>query len=100
MEKRKALALRKYDSEAASRPGYSLDAKLVWRSAPVLAVAAAALLIGGHFLSRRRGLDSSLLHLSLEALIQYCVILNHSISVQVSGWFIELLPYVIFFVRI
>jgi hypothetical protein len=29
----------------------------VWMSAPVVAVAAAALLIGGHLLSRRRGLD-------------------------------------------
>lgn len=49
------LALREYDSKAPGRPGYFLDAKLVWMSAPVVAVAAAAVLIGGHLLSRRRG---------------------------------------------
>lgn len=71
LEKSKMLALREYDSEAPGRPGYFLDAKLVWMSAPVVAVAAAAVLIGGHLLSRRRGLDflpsSSLEHSCLPS---------------------------------
>jgi hypothetical protein len=31
LEKSKMLALREYDSDAPGRPGYFLDAKLVWQ---------------------------------------------------------------------
>lgn len=56
MERRKWLAVKEYN---AQRPAYYEDhAKPAWVSVPVMAVAAAALLIGGHFLSRRGGADS------------------------------------------
>ncbi|KAG0579625.1 hypothetical protein KC19_4G111000 [Ceratodon purpureus] len=56
MERRKWLAVKEYSSQVPERPAYYEDrAKPAWISGPVMAVAAAALILGGHFLSRRAG---------------------------------------------
>ncbi|KAG0589236.1 hypothetical protein KC19_1G006400 [Ceratodon purpureus] len=55
LERRRMLAMKEYNSEAPGRHGFFVDAKLVWISAPFVAFAAAALFIGGRFLSRRKG---------------------------------------------
>lgn len=73
MERRKWLAVKEYNSQVPERPAYYEDhAKPAWISAPVMAFAAAALLIGGHFISRRGGVDSSLLPLVL-ALLKFLI---------------------------
>lgn len=48
--------MREYNSEVPKRPAYYEDhAKPAWISASMMAVAAAAMIIGGHFFSRRGG---------------------------------------------
>lgn len=59
MERRKLIALSDYNADVPKRaPYYEDHAKPAWISAPVMAVAAAALLVGGHLLSRRAGENS------------------------------------------
>lgn len=54
--------MREYNADVPKRaPYYEDHAKPAWISAPVMAVAAAALLVGGHLLSRRAGENSAAL---------------------------------------
>lgn len=69
MERRKLIALREYNADVPKRaPYYEDHAKPAWISAPVMAVAAAALLVGGHLLSRRAGENSAALAFSCRHL--------------------------------
>ena len=90
LERRRMLAMKEYNSEAPGRHGFFVDAKLVWISAPFVAFAAAALFIGGRFLSRRKGLDYSLF------LTRVLVLAELMINPNPAIFNYELLNFVIF----